>query len=95
MKAEVLRAHIKDKKPVSQVCEEFDIQPSSFYLWRDQLLLNMATALEPRGTRRRNAAEAVLTKKVAALEAKLAVKDNVIAEISEEYVHLKKALGEP
>ena len=30
-----------------------------------------------------------------ALKAKLAKKDNVIAEISEEYVALKKELGEP
>ena len=95
MKAEVLRAHFKDKKLVSQVCEEFEVKPSSFYLWRDQLLVNMATALESQSKQRRNGAEAALTKKVAALEAKLAVKDNVIAEISEEYVHLKKELGEP
>jgi hypothetical protein len=32
---------------------------------------------------------------IAQLEAKLAKKDAVIAEISEEYVKLKKALGEP
>ena len=38
---------------------------------------------------------ATLEAKIAQLEAKLAKKDAVIAEISEEYVKLKKELGEP
>ena len=37
--------------------------------------------------------ERQLEEKVAALEERLAKKDAVIAEISEEYVHLKKSLG--
>jgi len=39
--------------------------------------------------------EKQLTEKVQHLEAKLARKDSVIAEISAEYVELKKELGEP
>lgn len=94
-KADVLRAHFKDKKSVSEVCEEFGIQPSVFYSWRDHLLGHMAVAFESGVTnRRRTTADGKLTKRVNALEAKLAVKDNVIAEISQEYVQLKKELGE-
>jgi uncharacterized coiled-coil protein SlyX len=40
-------------------------------------------------------ARAELQRRIEALEAKLARKDTVIAEISEEYVTLKKELGEP
>ena len=36
-----------------------------------------------------------LKRKIETLEAKLAKKDGIIAEISEEYVTLKKELGEP
>jgi uncharacterized coiled-coil protein SlyX len=39
--------------------------------------------------------EKELEARVAQLEAKLARKDAVIAEISEDYVKLKKELGEP
>ena len=39
--------------------------------------------------------EGQLERKVAALEERLAEKDNVIAEISEEYVGSKKNLGNP
>ena len=66
-----------------------------FYGWQRQLLENMVTALEANGRRRsRDNREGRLESKIEALEAKLAKKDNVIAEISEEYVQLKKDLGE-
>ena len=39
--------------------------------------------------------EEKLASKIEALEAKLVKKDNVIAEVSEEFVRLKKELGEP
>ena len=94
-KAAVLRRHLQDKVPVSDLCDEYKIQPSVFYGWQRQLLENMATALETNGRRRsRDNREGRLESKIEALEAKLAKKDNVIAEISEEYVLLKKELGE-
>jgi transposase-like protein len=94
-KAAVLRRHLQDKVPVSDLCDEYKIQPSVFYGWQRQLLDNMVTALETNGRRRsRDNREGRLESKIDALEAKLAKKDSVIAEISEEYVQLKKELGE-
>ena len=93
-KAAILRRHLQDKVPVSDLCDEYKIQPSVFYTWQRQLLENIASALEPNG-RGRSLARAKLERENEALKAKLAKKDNVIAEISEEYVALKKELGEP
>jgi len=95
-KAAILRRHLQDKVPISDLCDEYKIQPSLFYGWQRQMLENMATALEPNGRqqRARDTREGRLKSKIEALEAKLAKKDNVIAEISEEYVQLKKELGE-
>lgn len=91
-KAALLRKHLVDKVPVSEICNEADLQPSVFYDWLRQLMERAPTALTaPAG----NSREKELEQKVAALEAKLAKKDAVIAEISEEYVQLKKELGEP
>lgn len=91
-KAGLLRRHLVEKVPVSTLCNENDLQPSVFYGWLHQLLNNAAAALgSPRGSSREHGLEA----KVKALEVKLARKDAVIAEVSEEYVKLKKALGEP
>ncbi len=95
-KAAVLRRHLQDKVPVSDLCDEYKIQPSVFYGWQRQLLENMTTVLgNNRGRRSGDNREGRLESKIEALEAKLARKDNVIAEISEEYVRLKKELGEP
>jgi transposase-like protein len=91
-KAELLKKHLVGKVPVSEICNEADLQPSLFYDWLRQLLERAPVALAtPTG----NSREKQLEQKVAALEEKLAKKDSVIAEISEEYVQLKKELGEP
>lgn len=91
-KAGLLRRHLVDKVAVSTLCNENDLRPSVFYGWLHQLLNNAPAALEaPRASSHEHALEA----KVRALEARLARKDAVIAEVSEELVKTKKELGEP
>ncbi|MBM4393945.1 MAG: transposase [Deltaproteobacteria bacterium] len=94
-KAEILRRHIADKEQVSDLCNENDLQPSVFYGWLRQLLANAPVALangkkaKPGGGR-----EAELQARIDKLEARLAKKDAVIAEISEELVAEKKRAGD-
>jgi len=64
-------------------------------LWQRQLFENADRAFADQGVSRSNSREKQLEAEVAALKAKLARKDSVIAEISEEYTTLKKELGEP
>jgi transposase-like protein len=91
----VLRRHLVDKVAVSDLCDEYRIQPSLFYLWQRQAFENLEAAFGTRHDGRRGDSEqSVLEKRVAELESKLARKDRVIAEISEGYVQLKKELGE-
>lgn len=93
-KAAILRRHLVDKVPISDLCDEYKLQPSVFYQWQRQLFDNLALALEtkPNGNSER---EKQLAAKVEQLEAKLVRKDSVIVELSAEYVQLKKELGEP
>ena len=63
-----------------------------FYRWERDLL---AAAPALFAGRRAPSREQELEAKIAALEAKLARKDAIIAEVSEEYVKLKNARGEP
>ena len=94
-KAVILRRHLQDKVPVSDLCDEYGIRPGVFYSWQRQLLENMPAVLEDGRSRRRKVArERKLEREIAALREKLAQKNTVIAEISEEYVALKKELGE-
>jgi transposase len=93
-KVAILRRHIVDKVPVSDLCDEYGIQPSVFYGWHRQLVENMGVALEANG-KKGDTRVAQLQRENEALKEKLAKKDGVIAEISAEYVALKKELGEP
>lgn len=93
-KAEILRRHMVDKVPISDLCNELSLQPSLFYQWQRQVHENLASALEkpvvgpsPR--------EKELEAENARLKAQLAKKDSVIAEIAQEYTELKKERGEP
>jgi len=93
-KVAILRRHLVDKVPVSDLCNEYKLQPSVFYHWLKQAMENLAAAVEqaePKGADRR---EKQLATENERLQARLAKKDAVIAEISAEYVQLKKELGE-
>lgn len=92
-KVTLLKRHLVDKVPVSDLCDENGLQPSLFYGWQRQLFESGSAVFE--GPRRAANREQELEAKIAQLEAKLARKDSVIAEISEQYVQLKKELGEP
>lgn len=92
-KAAILRRHLADKVPISALAEEYGIQPSVLYQWQRQLLDHAAAALRPHhGKPDRH--ERKQAARIRALEERLQKKDSVIAEISAEYVALKKELGE-
>lgn len=88
-KAAILKRHFIDKVAVSALCEEYDMHVSTFYDWQKRMFEGQLG--EGGG---RAASDKALTRKVEALEAKLAHKDAVIAEVTGEYVTLKKNLGE-
>ena len=92
-KVAILRRHFVDKVAISEICAEYQLQPSVFYYWQSQVFENLTGALQPVVTT--SSREKELERENEALKAKLTRKDNVIAEISEEYVALKKTRGEP
>jgi transposase len=44
-KVAILKRHMVDKVPVSDLCNELGLQPSVFYQWQRQALENLAGAL--------------------------------------------------
>jgi transposase-like protein len=91
-KVAILRRHLIDKVPVSNLCEEYGLHPTVFYRWLKQFFENGAAALgpAPRTDKQVEARE----QRIAFLEGKLKKKDEVLAELMEEHVALKKSLGE-
>lgn len=93
-KAAILRRNLVDKVPVSELCNEVGLQPSVFYHWQRQMLENLAASLSGRAPDGPSRREKELAGEVTKLKERLLKKDSVIAEISAEYVQLKKELGE-
>lgn len=94
-KAAAVTRHVVGGEPVSVICEDLGLAPNMFYRWQKELFDHAAAAFEVKGRGRPADSEARrLEKKLEKLESKLAHKDNVIAEITQEYVTLKKTLGE-
>jgi transposase-like protein len=93
-KLAILRRHLLEKVPISDLCDEFGIQPTLFYNWQKTFFDNGAAAFAPTGRAGKAVADAK-DRKIAALEAKLRTKNEVLAELMEEHVQLKKELGEP
>ena len=87
----ILRQHLVEKVPVSDVCDQAGINPTLFYRWQKELFERGAAAF---GRRSDDGPNRKLEAKVATLEKRLADKDEVIGEIMESHVRLKKSLGE-
>jgi transposase-like protein len=91
-KALVVRRHLAEKVPVSDLADEFGVQPSQIHTWVKQVLDRAEKAFERSDGPRRK--EVGKDAKIAQLEEKLATKNEVISELMEENVKAKKANGE-
>jgi len=91
-KAAVVKRYLVDKTPVSDLCDELGLQPTQVYAWQKQLFENAAAAFTKPG-RKLNIDDAK-DKKIQVLESKIQLKNEVVAELLQEHVQLKKELGE-
>jgi len=89
-KIQILKEHLLEKKPLSDVCDRYGLHPTVFYRWQKQLFEGGAKVFQsPKDHKKAN-----LEKKVAQLEEKLSQKNEVLSELMEAHVRLKKSLGE-
>ena len=89
-KVAILRRHLLDKVPVSDLCDELGLQPTVFYRWQKDFFENGAAAFS--GKRRPD--HQAEQQRIEFLEKKIQTKDEVLAELMAEHIALKKSLGE-
>lgn len=89
-KVAILRRHLIDRVPISDLCDEYDLQPTVLYAWQKLFFENGAGAFERKNRRVLSEDQRI----IAALRDKLQRKNEVVAELMEEHVQLKKELGE-
>jgi transposase len=81
-KAQIVRRHLANQESVSALAEGFGLQPSQIHLWVNTLLAQADKAFErSSGSKRADKAQ---DQRIQQLEAKLASKNEVIAELLEE-----------
>lgn len=88
-KVAILKRHLLDQVPVSDLCDEYHLQPTVFYRWQKEFFENGAASFEKANSRQKKAEQ----KRIQQLEEKLQTKNEVLSELMEEHVQLKKDLG--
>lgn len=89
-KVAIIREHLLENKAISDLCDDHHIHPSVYYRWQKQFFEQGEKAFAPNNEKQ---VITQLKQEIAHLETKLARKDEVIAEVMEDYVGLKKRYG--
>jgi transposase-like protein len=88
-KVEIVREHLENQIPVSELSRRYGIHPNMIHKWKKELFEN---AVDTFGRKKRHmaAGEGVRAEQ---LRRKLKDKDSLIAEIMEDNIRLKKKLN--
>ena len=89
-KVAILKRHLLEKISVSEICQKFDLQPTVFYRWQKQFFEQGFLAFENSAKPKTEPLQA----KINQLEEKLTRKNEVVSELMETHLKLKKSLGE-
>src|SRR5947207_13577083 len=89
-KVAILRTHLLERVPISELCDKHGLQPTVFYRWQKEFFENGAAAFQPKARPNHSAEQ----ERIDYLEKKIQTKDEVLAELMAEHVALKKTLGE-
>ena len=89
-KVKILKEHLSENKQVSDICDRYEISPVIFYRWQKHFFEKGFLAFQKDNDKQK----AKLEKKIIWLEKKINQKNEVLSELMEEHVALKKSLGE-
>jgi transposase len=88
----ILKEHLIHHIPIAEVCKKYDIQPTQYYRWQQQWFAEGAKVFDQVGKSVK--ADRLHQDQIAKFEEKLRRKNDVLGELMEEYIRLKKELGE-
>ena len=90
-KVEILREFLENRVSVSDLAEKYGVHPNSIHQWKKQLFEGAAAVLDPKRERLKERQTANLLKYHQRKEAAL---NEVIAELTQDNLKLKKKNGE-
>lgn len=86
-KVAALKRHLLEGVPVSTICDQLGIAPTFFYRWQRELFENAHTLFE--NGRKAKAIDDAKDAAIQQLQAKIARKNEVMAELMEAHTALK------
>jgi len=86
-KIKILREVLEEGKSISQVSDKYELHPNNIFNWRKQLFEGGIQIFQ---TKRPDISEKAEERKVSMLEDKIKQKDEVIADLAQELLGLKK-----
>jgi len=89
-KVAILKRHLLEQKPISDICDQYNLQPTVFYRWQKEFFNNASLAFK----KDKDKAAKQYEKKIKGLEDKLTKKNEVLSELMEEHIALKKNTGD-
>jgi transposase-like protein len=89
-KVAILRLHLLEHVAVSDLCDQHGIHPTMFYRGQKEFFENGPAAFDSHSRRTGDPKD----RQIALLEQKLQRKHEVLSELMEEHIELKKELGE-
>lgn len=84
----ILKRHLVDRVAISDLCDEYNLQPTAFYDWQKRFFENGSKAF----IKDKNPAKRAEAKEIEQLKAQLTRKHEVLSELMEEHVWLKKRI---
>ena len=90
-KAVILRELLDNQTGISVLSEKYGVHPNDIYRWKKQLFEGAAVLLEHKHKNKKN--QASENQKLRRLEEKLRYKDQVISELVEDNLSLKKSIN--
>lgn len=91
-KVQILKRHLLEKVPISDLCDEYELYPSQLHAWLKEFFENGHAAFE--NGRKGKAQGDAKDRQIASLQEKLQQKNEVVAELAEAFTSLKKTLGQ-
>src|SRR5207253_8664450 len=85
-KVAILRRHLLEQVPISELCAKHGLQPTVFYRWQKEFFENGAVAFQLKARPNHSADQ----ERIDYLEKKIQTKDEVLAELMAEQCRAKK-----
>ena len=89
-KVAILKSYLVDKISGSEICKKVGIQPSLFYRWQQELFLNAEQIFNGK---QKNTQINQKEKTIQQLQSKLHQKNELLADLMEEHIALKKSIA--